>query len=55
MALFHFSCSGLQAPDPQECILSEKPRYLEVNKAEIPKVMGKDNAFKLSQMLVFFT
>lgn len=40
MALFHFSCSGLQVPDPQQCIVSEKPRYLEVNKAEIPKVEG---------------
>lgn len=55
MALFHFSCSGLQVPDPQECIVSEKPRSLEVKKAEIPKVRGNNDAFKLSQIIVFFT
>lgn len=55
MALLHFSCSKQQVLDHQECITSEKPRRLERNKAEVPKVMGKDDAFKLSQVLVFFT
>lgn len=55
MALLHFSCSKQQVLDHQECITSEKPRCLERNKAEVPKVMGKDDAFKLSQVFVFFT
>lgn len=44
MALLYFSCSRQQVPDHQEYITSEKPRCLELNKAEIPKVMGKDDA-----------
>jgi len=57
-ALLHFSCSRQhrqQVPEHQECITSEKPTCLEMNKAEIPEVMGKDDAFKLSPTVVFLT